>query len=242
MEPDPRVARALASADDALARVDAVTEGLRDATRRAGRAAREAWVRATRAVGVLGVSGIGAGVYGAAVGGLGVEALLIGVPLAGAAAVGAALLPTRRRLPPLPKLAELPPARLVPVAREWFERRRATLPRAAAPVAARVLARLDAMAPLVAALPAGDPRVADLRRLLADHLPRLVEAYAAVPEAARAADGAVGASVVTGLGAAVGELDRLWADLSGAKVRDLAVEGRFLEERYGSARGGPGVA
>lgn len=230
---DPRVEAALASADERLAKLDRLTEGVRAYAPRVRAAANDMVTRISRAVGVIGAAGVGAIGYGVAVAPIGIEALLIGVPVAGVAAIGAALLPARRAPPPTPKFAELPAAKLASTAREWFDRRRIGFPTVAVPATKRILDRLAELGPLLAKLGESDPMLADARRLLADHLPRLVDAWAAVPAPARANNTEVDTSLATGLGVIADELDRLWTASTQEKVRDLAVEGKFLATRYG---------
>ena len=224
----------LARANAVFAAHDGFAGAARAGAAKAGRAAGELARRAVRAAGVAGAAGLGAIGYGVAVAPIGIEGLLIGVPLAGAAALGAALLPVRRRAAaPTPKFAELPAARLGPVAREWLELKRAAFPRTAAPATQRILSRLGGLGPLWAVLPDTDPALADARRLLSDHLPRLVDAWQAVPAAARVENASVNAGLTDGLAVIADELDRLWAAQTADKVRDVAAEGRFLETRYG---------
>ena len=234
---DPRVEATLANVDTALARLDRITEGVRSYAPRATRAAGDLARRVTRAVGVLGTAGVGAVGYAVAVAPIGIEGLLIGVPVAGAAALGAALLPTRRKLSPAPKFAQLPPARLAPAAREWLQLRSREFPRSAAPAVKRILDRLATLAPVIAALPESDATLVDARRLLSDHLPRLVDAWAAVPPPARAENAEVDTQLVGGLAVISEELERLWATLTQDKLRDLAAEDRFLSSRYRSDGG-----
>jgi hypothetical protein len=213
-----------------LADLDASIEGVRA---HSGRVVGEIGRRIARAGGVLGAAGVGAVGYAVAVAPIGIEGLLIGVPVAGAVALAAALLPTRRKVPPAPKFAELPAARLGASAREWFDLRRVGFPVAAAPATKRILDRLGALGPLLAPLSESDPTLSDARRLLSDHLPRLVDAWAAVPVAARAENPEVDAGLTSGLGVVADELDRMFAVLTQDKVRDVAAQGRFLETRYG---------
>lgn len=212
-----------------LAELDASVAGVRA---HAGRAVADVGRRIGRAIGVLGAAGVGAVGYAVAVAPIGVEGLLIGVPVVGAAALGVALLPTRRKPPPTPKFAELPSSRLAASAREWLDLKRVGFPGTAAPACRRILDRLAALGPVLAPLPEGDPTLMDARRLLSDHLPRLIDAWTAVPPAARAENADVGAQLTSGLGVVADELDRLWTGLTQEKVRDLAAEGRFLETRY----------
>ena len=119
------------------------------------------------------------------------------------------------------------------VAGDWLEAKRAGFPQAAAPATKRILDRLAGLAPLWAKLPENDAGLGEARRLLTEHLPRLVEAFARVPQAARAENPEVARGLVMGLAAVAEELDRMWAALTQESVRGVAVEGRFLETRYG---------
>lgn len=219
----------LARAGAVMARHGATPAAISAQGRRVGRAAGELGRRAVRALGAVGVTGAGLAGYGLAVGGVGTE-VLIGSALAlPTLAAGVMLLPTRREVP-APKFAELPLGRLGTEAEDWLVRRRAMLPRSVAPLVDRIAARLHEIGPQLAPLAAGDANAVDAKRLLGEHLPRLVDAYLAVPASAR--DGEPEAQLAGGLAIVAGELNRIGQALAAAKVQDLAVEGRFLEARY----------
>jgi len=219
----------LARANAVMARHGATPQAIAAQGRRVGRAAGELGRRAVRAVGAVGAAGVGALGYSLAVAPLGVETLMIGAPMTGLAALGLMMLPTRREVT-APRFAELPIGRLGAEAEDWLVRRRPLLPRAAGPMIDRIAARLHEIAPQLATLNAGDANAVDAKRLLSEHLPRLVDAYLAVPPSARV--GEPEAQLTSGLGIVGGELDRIGAALAAAKVQDLAIEGRFLESRY----------
>lgn len=219
----------LARANAVMARHGATPQAIAAQGRRVGRAAGELGRRAARAVGAIGAAGVGAIGYSVAVAPLGVEALMIAAPVTGLAALGLMLLPTRREVP-APKFVELPLGRLGVEAEDWLVRRRPVLPRTALSTIDRIAAQLHEIAPQLAPLNAGDETAADARRLLSEHLPRLVDAYLAVPASART--GEPEAQLKAGLDIVAGELDRIGRALAAAKVRDLAVEGRFLEAKY----------
>ncbi len=87
-------------------------------------------------------------------------------------------------------------------------------------------------------MPAGDPTALELNRLLGKHLPDLVDRYEKVPVAQRKAPIAPGGptierQLVEGLGLIEAELARV-NDQLGKDDRDaFAVQGKFLESRYG---------
>jgi hypothetical protein len=72
----------------------------------------------------------------------------------------------------------------------------------------------------------------EARRLLGDHLPRLVHAYCELPAAARAEDAAHGAKLVAGLVTLVDALARLSSEVNRDRLMRFETQGRFLDSRY----------
>lgn len=221
---------ALRRAEDVLQRYGGSREAIAAQRRRVGRAAGELGRRATRAVGAMSLTGVGlAGVGIAATGIAAIDLLIAGAFALPAIGAGVMLLPTRRAIAPA-KMAQAPLARLAPEAEDWLVRRRPDLPRAACGPADAIVTRLHELAPQLAQLKDGDPEAGEARRLIGQHLPRLLDAWAAVPLSARAGDAE--AQLAGGLKLVAEELGRLTSGLAKAKLDDLAVEGRFLEARY----------
>ncbi len=112
----------------------------------------------------------------------------------------------------------------------------------AAPRVDAISAQLAALAPQLAAVPAGDPTALELNRLLGKHLPELVARYEKVPEAQRKMAETPGGPTIErqladGLGLIEAELARV-NDQLGKDDRDaFAVQGKFLETRYGKDGG-----
>lgn len=230
-----RVEQTLRRAEEKLERYGGTREARAATARVARRTARDVGTRLKRSVAAMSVTGIGiagVGFASAAIGGI--DALIaaaIAVPAAGA--IGA-LLPTRRAPEPA-RFTETPLARLASDAEEWLSRRRRDLPRAACAPADQVAGRLSEIQPGLAARAPGDADAVEARRLIADHLPRLVNAYLAVPTAHRAPE--VERELVDGLGIIAGELARLSQSLAADKLVALKIEGRFLEARYKEGEG-----
>lgn len=230
---------ALRRAEEILARHGGSREAIAAQKRRVGRAAGELGRRAGRAVAAMSATGIGIAGYGLTVAGglMAVPELLIAglfaVPAIGA---GVLMLPTRRGTNP-DRLGRTPLPRLAPEAEDWLLRRRPELPRAACAAADAILARLHELAPQLATLPPTSPEAGEAQRLIGEHLPRLVDAWIAVPPSQRAANPEVEAQFVGGLRIVAGELGRISSDLARGRLSDLAVEGRFLEARYKEGEG-----
>lgn len=140
-----------------------------------------------------------------------------------------AFVPGRRAVPEV--LPEMPLKALPAQLEDWLDVQRRALPPPAAREIDRIMVQLDALAPDLKAMAPADPRSDEARRLLADHLPRLVRSYTEVPAHARH-----GAEAQThlkdGLKTVSAELDRLGRALAEERLTALEVEGRFLENRY----------
>lgn len=193
------------------------------------RKARATGRRVKRAAAIGGVSGAGVLVYGVAAG-----AAAPGLAFAGAAALAimtAALVwPSQRRTDGPLSAEEL--AALPGEAEEWLLAQRTSLP-------AEAFAPLDAIFVHLADLEMGLGDVGpnstlawEARRLLADHLPRLVHAYCELPAAARAEDKAHGERLVAGLVTLTDALARLSKDVNRDRLMRFETQGRFLDSRY----------
>lgn len=223
--------RALARAEDVLTRYAGSPEARAAQVRRVERAAGELGRRAGRATLVTGVAGVGLAAYGLATGGIGVPLLL--AAMAGLPAIfgGVMLLPTRRGVNP-ERMAQTSLDRLAPAAEEWLLRRRPGLPRPAQRQADQVLARLHDLGAQLATLAPTSVEAAEARRIIGESLPRLLDSWAAVPPAARAQDAGVDSALESGLASLAAALADLSARLASGKVKDLAIESRYLESRY----------
>ncbi|HEY5724101.1 MAG TPA: hypothetical protein VIT45_17465 [Allosphingosinicella sp.] len=198
---------------------------------------RAAGRRVKRAAAVGGVSGGGVLLYGIAAG-----VAAPGLAFAGAAALAvmtAALVwPSARRTDGPLSAEEL--AALPGEAEEWLLSQRPSLP-------AEAFAPLDSIFVHLADLEMGLGDVSpsstlawEARRLLGDHLPRLVHAYCELPAAARDRDPAHGERLVAGLVTLVDALDRLSKEVNRDRLMRFETQGRFLDSRYRDPDSGVG--
>lgn len=174
--------------------------------------------------------------YGIGIGPIGVGALMLIVLATIAGLIGIGVWGAED-LPQPAKLATARPAVLPAQVDAWLDTKRRALPALAAPRIDAISAQLAALGPQLAAVPAGDPTALELNRLLGKHLPELVDRYEKVAPAQRktAAPGAptIERQLVDGLGLIEAELVRV-NDQLGKDDRDaFAVQGKFLETRYG---------
>lgn len=181
-------------------------------------------------------------VWGLAATPIGTSALLLLVMLS--VVLGTLLLVFPRDTAPAAEtIAATAPALLPARTDAWLDARRRDLPRLAAPAVDAISARLATLQPQLDKVPANDPLAQDLSRLLGKHLPELVERYERVPPEQRLQPAQPGGptierQLVDGLGLVEAELARV-SDALAAGDRDaFAVQGKFLENRYG----GDGVA
>lgn len=196
--------------------------------RRTGRKLRDAARRAKRGLAVGGASGAGIIGYGAVVAPLG-SAALIGTAAAAALAAGAALL-WPKRAPEKISREEL--IALAADAEEWLLEQRMKLPGRAIPALDVVFFRLDDLSPRIAALDPHSTIAWDLRRLLGDHLPRLIHSYVELPATVRDSDPTLLRRLTDGLGTVDEELTRICREAAREHLTTFEAQERFLEIRY----------
>jgi hypothetical protein len=199
--------------------------------RRHERQSREANARIKRAALVGGASG-------AIILGVGTLAAPVAAPVLAAAAGGGALLlavgtlfrPSRRRgggdFSQI-ELAELPGD-----AEDWLLDRREILPLDCRPQLDRIFRRLGDLQPHLAALAPNSTPAWEARRLLGDHLPRLILAFEDIPSTLREEDREVRARLLSGLVTVADALDGLCREICRDPLMTLETQERFLESRY----------
>jgi hypothetical protein len=199
--------------------------------RREQRQSREAELRLKRAALVGGASG-------AAILGVGTLVAPVAAPVLAAAGGGALLLafgslfrPSRHRAADgnfsQAELAELPGD-----AEDWLLARRDGLPLDCRPLLDRIFQRLGDLQPHLAALAPHSSAAWEARRLLGDHLPRLILAYEAIPGSVREEDPDVRSRLDSGLETVADALDELCREVCRNPLMTFETQGRFLQSRY----------
>ncbi len=118
---------------------------------------------------------------------------------------------------------------------EWLERQRPALPAPAARLVDGIGLKLESLAPQLATLDPREPAAAEIRKLLCDELPELVNGYRRVPEQLRreARDGpSPDRQLLDGLTVVDAELTRMSGQLASGDLHKLATQGRYLELKY----------
>lgn len=119
---------------------------------------------------------------------------------------------------------------------EWLERQRARLPSAAQSLLESIAVNIEGLAPQVQGLDAGLPEAVEVRRLIAEELPGLVDGYQKLPQALRRAPLHDGPSpeqrLLDGLATIDQQLNRVRCRLAEADLHRLATHQRYLELKY----------
>jgi hypothetical protein len=231
----PETRDALARYDEWLARTMKSPDAVAVTTKRLKRGAQEAGRRMRNmALGVFLVL-LGAILYGTFVAPLGFAGVVATAMLAMCMMILMGSLSGRARAPKLEKLPDAPLALLPAQVEGWLEAQRAALPAPAAREVDRIMAQLDRLAPELERMNPDTLEAHEARRLLSDHLPRLVKSYAEVPVTHRTSAEAQ-AHFRDGLKVVGSEIDRLTSDLARERLKALETEGRFLESRYGAKK------
>ena len=196
--------------------------------RRRERKARDAARRFGRAAAVAGASGVGIAGYSIAV------APLVGITLAAAggaaalAAAAAAAWPSRGATGfSGAELAALPGA-----AEDWLLDQRMNLPARAGPALDAILSRLADLQPQLGMIDPNSTLAWDARRLIGDHLPRLIEAYCELPASTRDEDPAFRDHLITGMATLADELGSLCREVSKERLLRFEAHGRFIQSKY----------
>jgi hypothetical protein len=193
------------------------------------------WRRIRRAFLALAGIWIAALVAGLALGGLSFMATLLSVLLGIAVFLFLSVYPSSPRthaddlesasLPELAGSAEL-----------WLEGKRRALPNAAVDAIDMIGVRLEQLAPQLATIDENGPAAREVRKLLSEHLPGLVDSYTRIPPALRGKAGAGGTSpseqLVDGLCVISDQIEDMSLDLSRNDIDALATRNRFLETKY----------
>jgi hypothetical protein len=193
----------------------------------------------------LAVGGIwlGLSVLGSIIGGIGWEGLLAGIVIT----AGAAWLFGKYPRMTLPTIDDLNPAqtdvrRLVGQTELWLEGQRAALPAPAVQLVDTIGHQLDVLGAQLAQTDQDHPKAAEVRKLVGEHLPGLIQGYRQIPEHLRyeeRAGSSPNKQFIDGLGTISAEIDSVTRQLAMGSLDSLAIKSRYLEYKYGDP-GEPG--
>ena len=190
--------------------------------------------RAAVAVGVLLV---GAGIVGAIIDGIG----FWGVMATGILGAAAAYLLMRYPDMPMPTTESLRQTDLATLAGKteiWLEAQRPMLPAPAISIVQDIGIRLDQLAPQLQTLGENDPASREVRKLVGEHLPELINGYKRIPESLKRKENSGKTpeqQLVDGLKVIDREIEAMTGQISRGELDKLATRERFLEIRYDGA-------
>jgi hypothetical protein len=177
---------------------------------------------------------VGALLTGLFGGGIGIEGFLLTILAMMTVFVLLAIYP-RTRTPTVEdlRISDLPT--LVGRTEIWLESQRVLLPRNAHALIDLIGNRLEQLSPQLATLGEADPAASNVRKLLGEHLPALVNSYARIPDPLRHQPHAGSTpenQLVEGLEVIAGEIDTMTRQIARGELDALATRGRYLESRY----------
>jgi hypothetical protein len=99
--------------------------------------------------------------------------------------------------------------------------------------------QLDGLGVQLEGIDPAEPAVAEVRKLVGEHLPGMVESYRRIPRTCAEERGGRNADqqLADGLGKISREIDEITRKLAAGDIDDLAVRGRYLDYRYGEGLG-----
>lgn len=123
----------------------------------------------------------------------------------------------------------------------WLEQQRPALPAPAVTLVDGIGVQLDQLSPQLAKLDEREPAAYEVRKLVGEHLPQMINAYRAIPVSLRGqSDGGKTPeqALVDGLGLIEREIASVTQQIAKGDIDKLQVQGRFLELKYDKAAGG----
>ncbi|MBK8374687.1 hypothetical protein [Sphingorhabdus sp.] len=187
-----------------------------------------------RAATAVGVILVGAGVAGAILNGIGFWGVMA-TALVGAAAGWYFLRFPQLPLPTMESLRQTDLATLAGKTEIWLESQRPALPAPAIPLVQNIGLRLDALAPQLQTLGETDPASREVRKLVGEHLPELINGYKRIPEPLRRQDNSGKTpeqQLVDGLKRIDREIETMTGQIARGELDKLATRERYLEIRY----------
>jgi hypothetical protein len=167
---------------------------------------------------------------------LGIGGAMLVMLLLIVATVALAIFPSAALPEIKPETFHQTPLRILPLKTEqWLARERAAMPAAAMRQVDGIGQRLETLAPQLAGLDENTPAAGEIRKLLADNLPGLVESYAKVPAPLRtvARNGQTpDQQLVDGLAVIDREIAQMTEQLAAGDLDLLATRGRYLQVKY----------
>ncbi len=118
----------------------------------------------------------------------------------------------------------------------WLEHQRPALPPPAVTLVDRIGVQLDALGVQLEGVDPAHPSAREVRKLVGEHLPGMVDSYRKIPAHLRKEERAgrtPDEQLVDSLGKISAEIDSVTRQLADGALDDLAIKTRYLDYRYG---------
>lgn len=191
--------------------------------------------KAARMAMSVGVLIVGAMVAGMILNGIGVTGVMV-LGLAILAALWFFATYPKMKVPELSALNTGDVRTMVGRTELWLEAQRPALPAPAVQLVDQIGVQLDGLGLQLEGIDPAEPAVAEVRKLVGEHLPGMVESYRKIPQNLRREErGGRNADqqLADGLGKISKEIDEIARQLAAGDLDALAVRGRYLDYRYG---------
>ena len=190
--------------------------------------------KVARAAVAVGVVLVGAGIIGAIIDGIGFWGVM-GTGIVGAAAAYLLMRYPEMPMPTTESLRQTDLGTLAGKTEIWLEAQRPMLPAPAISIVQDIGIRLDQLAPQLQTLSENDPASREVRKLVGEHLPELINGYKRIPESLRRQDNAGKTpeqQLIDGLQRIDREIETMTGQIARGELDKLATRERFLEIRY----------
>lgn len=192
------------------------------------------WGKVSRAAMAVGAVLVGAGIIGAVIDGIGFWGVMI-TAIAGAAAAYVLMRYPEMPMPTTESLRQTDLATLAGKTEIWLEAQRPALPAPAINLMQDIGVRLDQLAPQLQTLDENDPAAREVRKLVGEHLPELINGYKRIPDTLKRKEHGGKTpeqQLVDGLKLIDREIETMTGQISRGELDKLAVRGRYLELKY----------
>jgi hypothetical protein len=193
--------------------------------------------KVARAAVAVGVLLVGAGIVGAIIDGIGFWGVMA-TGILGAAAAYVLMKYPEMPMPTTESLRQTDLGTLAGKTEIWLEAQRPMLPAPAISIVQDIGVRLDQLAPQLQMLNENDPASREVRKLVGEHLPELINGYKRIPETLRRQDNAGKTpeqQLIDGLTRIDREIETMTGQIARGELDKLATRERFLEIRYDGA-------
>ncbi len=180
---------------------------------------------------------IGAMMTGMVIGGIGFTGVMITLLAVMAAMVAFSAFP-RMNVPSRADLSKGDVRQMVGRTEIWLEAQRPALPPPAARIVEDMGVQLDALGLQLETIDAAHPAAREVRKLIGDTLPEMIDSYCKIPVSLRQekrAGSTPDQQLTDGLGKISAEIDSVTRQLASGALDDLAIKHRYLDYKYGAA-------